>query len=112
MHIGTIEESSVARIRKQYCCRQHLRLPIYNAEGGEKDEGVDVTLGKWEDFNNDILIYFIEMDFVNELLGSTSCNVDGSMDMNPLMSFADQMLTADTYQCSASTAPERLDLKN
>ena len=52
------------------------------------------------------------MDFVNELLGSTSCNVDGSMDMNPLMSFADQMLTADTYQCSASTAPERLDLKN
>ena len=45
------------------------------------------------------------MDFVNELLGSTSCNVDGSMDMNPLMSFADQMLTADTYQYSASTAP-------
>jgi hypothetical protein len=52
VHIGTIEESSVARIRKQY-----LRLPIYNAGGGEKDEGNDVTLGKWEDFNSDILIY-------------------------------------------------------
>ena len=57
VHIGTIEESSVARIRKQYCWRQHLRLPIYNAGGGEKDEGDDVTLGKWEDFNSDILLY-------------------------------------------------------
>jgi hypothetical protein len=52
VHIGTIEESSVARIRKQY-----LRLPIYNAGGGEKDEGDDVTLGKWEYFKSDILLY-------------------------------------------------------
>ena len=57
MHIGTIGESSVARIRKQYCCGQHLRLPVYNAGGGEKDEGDDITLDKWEDFNSDILIY-------------------------------------------------------
>lgn len=40
------------------------------------------------------------MDFANEIFGATSCNVDGSMDVNPLMSFADQVFNFDSVVSS------------
>ena len=36
------------------------------------------------------------MDFVNELFSSTSCNVDGSVGMNPFTSFSDHILNSET----------------
>lgn len=36
------------------------------------------------------------MEFFNDLLGSSSCNIDGSIGMNPLTSFGDQIFEADS----------------